>query len=185
MNTRTKLMVESAVMIAIATVLSFVKVWQMPLGGSITLLSMLPIAAISMKNGLKWGLETAFIYSLIQLGLDISAVMSWGLTSQILFGTIFFDYIFAFTALGLAGIFKKHGSKGMCLGVFMVMTLKFLFHFISGIVFFGTWAQEGWNIAVYSLCYNGAYMLPEAILTVTATFALSKIPQTKSLLGIK
>ena len=97
----------SAIMIALATVFSLIKVYTLPLGGSITLLSMLPIVFLSVSYGIGWGFFSAFVYTLIQMFLDLAAVASWGLTPAIFIGCIAFDYILAYTALGIAGIFRK------------------------------------------------------------------------------
>ena len=74
----------SAVFISLATVLSLIKVIEMPLGGSVTLLSMLPIVMLSVMFGLKWGFGAAFVYSLAQLAMGLPAVLSWGLTPAML-----------------------------------------------------------------------------------------------------
>src|SRR5574344_2085066 len=120
-----------AVFIALATVLSLIKVWQMPLGGALTLLSMLPIVMLSTMYGLKWGLISSFVYALIQLGLGIAmdGVLGWGLSALSLAGTFLLDYICAFTVLGFAGIFRKAGFKGIIFGTVLVLFMRFLCHF--------------------------------------------------------
>ncbi|MBQ5648527.1 MAG: energy-coupled thiamine transporter ThiT, partial [Clostridia bacterium] len=87
-KTKVRNMAESSVMIALALVLDMVVLWQAPLGGKWTLCAMLPIMLISVKNGLKWGLGTAFAYSAIQLGMSIAKVLSWGLTPAVLIGCL-------------------------------------------------------------------------------------------------
>ena len=81
----------TAILLALATVLSLLKPFPMPFGGSVTLLSMLPIVMLPLMYGTRWGIASAFIYSLIQLGLDLGAVLSWGLTPYALVGTIVLD----------------------------------------------------------------------------------------------
>ena len=104
----------SAVFVALATVLSLIKIWNMPLGGSVTLLSMLPIVMISCMMGLKWGMASSLVYSLIQLafGIALDGILGWGLTPVMLIGTIMLDYILAFSVLGIAGIFRKKRNYG-------------------------------------------------------------------------
>ena len=170
----TKKLVESAVVICLSSVLSLVTVFKMPLGGSVTLLSMLPLCIISIKYGIKHGLFTAFIYSLFQLMLDIGPLMSWGLTPYTFIGSILFDYIVAYTVIGFSGIFKKYNNFG---GIILSLTLRFISHVISGTIFFGALAPAGWNPLIYSISYNGAYMLPEIIFTLTGCFITFKIPQ--------
>jgi thiamine transporter len=178
-----KRLVTSSMLIALAAVLSLIKIWQMPLGGSITLLSMLPICVISIKYGIKWGLFAAFVYSLVQIALDLGSLMSWGMTFSTWAGCLIFDYITAYTSLGFAGIFREKGTGGIIAGISLAMVLRFISHFISGTIFFDIWAPEGWNVYLYSLAYNGAYMLPELILTVIAAVGLFAVPVTKRLIA--
>lgn len=178
----TKKLVESAVMICLASVLSLVSILKMPLGGSVTLLSMLPICIISIKYGTKHGIFTAFIYSLLQLILDISSLMSWGLTFYTWIGSILFDYIIAYTVLGLAGIFGKKSLSNILCGMLFALCLRFISHFISGTIFFAVLTPEGWNPVLYSICYNGAYMFPELLFTLLGSAIIFNLPQTSKLL---
>ena len=182
----------SAVFVALATVLSFIKVVKMPLGGSVTLLSMLPIVMISVMLGLKWGIGSAFVYSLIQLflGITMDGLLGWGLTPVMLVGTILLDYIVAFTVLGIAGIFAKKGYAGICGVVALAIVFRFLSHFLSGFVIFKN--LEQFEIfgslftnrpVLYSLAYNGLYMLPELVITVVGAAILFKLPQIKKLMA--
>lgn len=176
---KTVRLVTSAIMLALATVLSLIKPVKMPLGGSITLLSMLPICIVSIKYGVGWGLGTAFAYSLVQLAFDFSAALSWGLTKQAVVACFLIDYVLAFTSLGISGIFRKKGHAGVCLGIALAIFLRFVCHVISGGVIFDIWCE--WDNAwVYSIAYNGAFMLPEMILTVVAGYFILKLPQMKS-----
>lgn len=180
-----------AVMIALGTVLSLIKVLKMPFGGSVTLLSMLPCAMVSIMLGLKWGLAAAFVESVIQLafGITMDGLFAWGLTPACLIGTILLDYIVAYTVVGLAGIFRSKGYAGICLGTGLAVFLRFLSHLVSGAIIFAnfeefvafgsSWVGRPW---FYSLCYNGAYMLPEIIFTVVAAAILFKLPQIKKLM---
>jgi thiamine transporter len=181
-STKTKRMVLTALLISLATVLSLIKVWKMPLGGSVTLLSMLPIAMLSIEYGIKWGISSALLYSVVQLCLDFGEVLSWGLTPAILIGTIIFDYILAYTALGISGAFRSKGIKGICSGIFIALLIRFISHFISGTILFSNWCPEGWNTALYSICYNGAYMLPEMIVTMIGASVMFKLPQINKLM---
>ncbi len=180
----------SAIFVALATGLSFIKIWEMPLGGSITLLSMLPITMISIMLGLKWGIGSAFVYSLIQLMFGISEVLSWGLTPVMLVGTMLLDYILAFTVLGVAGAFVKKGYTGICAGVVLALGLRFLSHFLSGIIIFQKLDQFelfGTLFAnrpyLYSFCYNGFYMIPEIIITTIAAVLLFRMSSVKKLMA--
>ena len=176
----------SSVFIALATGLSMIKVINMPLGGSVTLMSMVPIVFISCVLGVKWGLGTAFVYSLIQLGLGIAVdgLFAWGLTPACLIGTILLDYILPFTLLGLSGIFAKKGVLYITLGTALTVILRFLCHFASGYIIFANFEKFvvlGSSFVgrpvLYSICYNGFYMLPELIITVVATALIFRFSQ--------
>lgn len=181
-RTNTRRMVLTALLISLATVLSMVKVLKMPLGGSVTLLSMLPVAMLSIEYGVKWGLSSAFLYSLVQFYLDFGEVLGWGLTPTVLIGTIIFDYVLAYTALGISGVFRNKGVKGICSGIFLALLIRFICHFISGAILFANWCPEGWNIVLYSICYNGAYMLPEMVVTMIGASVMFKLPQINRLM---
>lgn len=186
-NKKVLILVEGAVMIAMATVLSFIQVFKLPWGGAITLLSMLPIALFSIKRGVKSGLIVAFLYSLIQFGQGImDGLFGWGLTPGMLIACILLDYILAFTVLGLSGLFRKT-LAGQIAGIALAVILRFVCHFLSGVVIWHSFGQlwEGFyteNTYLYSLVYNGVYMLPELIFTVAGAVALLKLPQTRKFL---
>lgn len=143
--------------IALGMVTSCLKLFDAPYGGSVTLFSMLFICLIGYWFGLKTGLMAACAYGILQLIVDPYIIS----IPQMLT-----DYLFAFGALGLSGIFrdKKHGLiKGYLLGIFG----RFVFAFLSGLIFFGYYAADyGMSAPVYSLAYNGSYIGAEAILTL-------------------
>lgn len=178
-KTNVKRLVLTAVLIGLGTALSLVKVYQLPLGGSITLLSMLPIALISIEYGIGWGMVGAFTYSLIQFGFGIGeGVFGWGLSPLALVGCILLDYICAYSSLGLAGLFRKKGTVGICIGVAIAICLRFVFHLLSGALIFDIWMPEEWsNPWLYSTVYNGSYMLPELIFTMIGSVLLFKSKQ--------
>lgn len=187
-NEKVLTLVEGAVMVALATVLSFIKIIHLPWGGSITLLSMLPIVVFSIKRGIGHGLAASFAFSLIQFGQGCTeGLFGWGLTPVALVACIFIDYIFAFTVLGFAGMFRKHGMPGMIGGTVLAMVLRLACHYTSGVLIFGSFG-ELWNGLtvnepwLYSLLYNGAYMLPEIVFTTVGVIILLSVPQTKKLI---
>jgi thiamine transporter len=150
----------SAMAIALAMVTSMIKLIHMPMGGSVTLFSMLFIVLIGYWYGLGSGLTTAVAYGILQLVVD-PYILS---VPQMLV-----DYIFAFGALGLAGIFWKNKSKYSLILCYLVAVLgRYFFAFLSGWIFFGTYAgYYGFsNGVVYSLAYNGAYIGLEALFTL-------------------
>ncbi|MBQ7660783.1 MAG: energy-coupled thiamine transporter ThiT [Clostridia bacterium] len=187
-NENVRKLTESAVMIALAFVLSMVKLWHMPLGGSVTLLSMLPILLIAVKNGPAWGFATAFCYSLTQLAT--SGVFGWGLTPLMLVGSMFLDYILAFTVLGAASLFGK-STKGALVGTVVACVLRFVIHFLSGVVLWTNFEEfvvfgQTWvgRPVLYSICYNGAFMLPELIFTVIGMTVFVAVKPIRKLIGL-
>ena len=186
-NTRVRTLCECAILLALSVVLSYIKLDILPFGGSITLFSMLPICLIAVKHGLLWGLGCGFCLSWFQILQG--GVFGWGLTPTMLIASLALDYIVAFTVLGLAGIFAKKGYPGILGGVALACFLRFAVHFLAGVILWANFEEfmafgQTWinRPVLYSLCYNGAYMLPETVLTVGAAAVLFKIPQIKRLL---
>lgn len=182
------IMVEGAIMVALATVLSLCKIIEYPWGGSVTLLSMLPICLYAIRRGIKSGFAASSVYALMQLifGLTMGGVLGWGLTPASLIGCLLLDYILPFTLLGTAACFRKAGMKGWLSGVTLALLLRLVCHFLSGVVIFAS-AGMVMNIQIenpylYSLAYNSMYMVPELIFTLIATGILLGVPQFKKLL---
>ncbi len=173
----TKKLTLSAIFIALSTVLSLITIIKMPMGGTVTPFSMLPVILLAIIYGTPWGLFCCFVYAIIQLALGLSDILSWGLTPAVLIGSIILDYLVPFTLLGLAGVFRKKGAIGIIGGTVMVVFIRFCCHFLSGYILFATFA-DNMTPFVYSLVYNGSYMLPELILTTLGAFVLY---QTKAL----
>ena len=148
----TKVIAEVSIIVALSLVLNFIKIFQMPQGGSITLGSMVPVLLLSFRRGPKVGVFAGVVFGLVQMMLD-----GWFYSPV----GMFLDYPLAFGALGLAGIFKKTPLVGVAAS----MVARFLSHFLSGVVFFGMYAPEGMSPVVYSAVYNGSYMLPELVIS--------------------
>ncbi len=181
-----RMLTEGAAMIALATVLSFLKVYEAPWGGAITVLSMLPIAAYSLKYGVLPGLLVGFLHSLIQLFISLGQILGWGLSPTILVLCIVFDYLVPFTLLGTAGLFRKRGLVGEVGGVAFALSLRFLSHFGSGV---WIWESVGEvlgftinNTYLYSLVYNGFYMLPETVFTCLGAYFLLRVKSVRRVL---
>ncbi|MDP2900237.1 MAG: energy-coupled thiamine transporter ThiT [Candidatus Bathyarchaeota archaeon] len=152
-TTSTRVLAEMAIMVALATVLSMIKIFNFPQGGSITLGSMIPILLISLRRGPKIGISTGAVYGLVQLVLDGYI----GLYNPL---SLLLDYPIAFGALGLSGLIRKPRLAGVYLGI----TGRFLAHFISGFAFFYMYAPPGMDPVIYSAVYNMAYILPEMVI---------------------
>lgn len=174
-KTNTIVLVECALMIALSTVLSMIKV-ELPQGGSITLASMAPLVLVSYRHGVKWGMGTAFVHSLLQILLQFYAPPAKTLTAFIL--VVLLDYVIAFTVLGSAAIWGKpfrNRSVRIAFGSSIAVFLRFLCSFLSGILIWYDYAPEGTPVWLYSLVYNGSYMLPELVITAVVTTTLIKV----------
>ena len=146
----------SALCLALAFVLSNIKLFKLPMGGSFTVFSMFFVTFIGYLYGPRVSMSAAFAYGLLQLIVDPYIIS----VPQMLC-----DYILAFGALGLSGFFyeKKHGMiKGYLLGIFG----RYVFAVLSGVIFFASYAPEGMSPLVYSMAYNATYIAAEGILTV-------------------
>ena len=173
----TRRLAESAVLIAIATVLSLYKI-DLPFGGGVTIVSMLPLVLLSHRFGWKWGVFSAFVYSVLQLilGLDNVAYASNFLTGA---GIVLLDYLAAYTVIGLSGLFDLslgRTRKSVMLGVLVTFLLRFVCHYIVGAWIWGEWMPDTFmgmtmtNPWIYSFLYNGWYMLFEIVLTELVVF---------------
>lgn len=152
----TKQLVFCAVSIALASVTSMMKIYEFPFGGSITFFSMLFICLPGYFYGLSAGLLSAAAYGVLQFLLG----------PYILFPIqVIVDYLLAFGALGLSGIFAK-SRNGLLKGYLIGILGRYVFAVISGWIFFGEYAWEGWGALTYSLAYNGAYIFAEGIITI-------------------
>ena len=173
----TTMLAESALMIAIATVCSLIKI-DLPFGGGVTVVSMLPLIMISHRHGWRWGLLTAFAYSLIQLIFGLDNV-GYAANIPMAFGIVFFDYIVAYTVLGLSGIFGKKRAS-VAVGIAVTFGLRFLCHYVTGVWIWKEWMPEkffGLTMTtpfVYSALYNGWYMFVELALTMLVAMLIYK-----------
>lgn len=189
----TKIIVEGALMLALAIVLSLITPFQriLPFGGSITLVSMLPLCIYSIKYGVGKGIGVSFLFAVFQFiqGTVRDGLFGWGLTAGMLIACILFDYLIAYTVIGLAGMFRRKGLGGWIAGVVSALLLRFVSHVISGVYVFAAtgkiWDDLDFiaeNKYIYSIAYNGAYMIPEIVLTVLVTVILFKVPQIRRML---
>ncbi len=206
-KTNTRRLVESGILIAISMVLVLISniiPLKLPFGGSITFMTMLPIILISYKYGVEWGIFGGFVFSILQMLTGFGTVSAFfmpGDSQMVLWKAILvclLDYVLAFTVLGFGGLFRnkfKNPTIALSLGTVFALSLRFLMHFISGMLFFGAWAewfftQEAiagfgtWvlhNISgpalsiFYSFVYNATYMIPEIIITVIGAIVISKV----------
>ena len=156
MKDTTKKLVYSALGIALAMVTSYIKLWEMPMGGSVTLLSMLFVCLIGYWFGLEYGLITGIAFGLLQFIID---------PYMLSIPQVILDYPLAFGALGLSGLFcnKKFGLQ---IGYIIGVVGRFVCSTLSGVIFFADYAPEGMNPWVYSIAYQGSYLGAEMVLTL-------------------
>lgn len=173
---KTRVLVECALMIALGTVLSSIKFFTMPNGGSITLFGSLPFVLVSFRHGTKWGLFTGFVNSCLQMLIGgVWAPPTPNFLSYA--GEVLLDYVLAFMALGTAEFFArpfKNRTVGVAVGTFVSGFLRFLCSFLSGVLIWGN-LTDGLPAWTYSLVYNGSYMLPETLLTMIAAVLLCRV----------
>ena len=211
MTKKTRRLTESAMLLAVAIVLELVSkmfIPEMPFGGQITLVSMLPVVLISYRHGVKWGLVSAFTYALLEMAIGTKTVMAafqpgyFG--DGVLIGNAlimcFLDYVVAFTVLGLGGVFRNRiSNSGVALmtGSLVALGARYVAHIASGYILFAGYAewfftQEGfpsWGATLvetmspgmlgflYSVVYNGMYMIPEMIFTAVVGLLLARVPK--------
>ena len=178
MSRNLRRLVEGAVMVAVAQALSLIILWRLPQGGSVSL-DMLPIFLYAVRWGVGPGLMSGFVMGILQFLSNGGIALGW----QSILG----DYLVAFTALGLAGLFRG-GRRGVFFGTLVGSAARFLVHYVVGATiwaeymperFFGMTMTSPW---LYSLLYNGSYMLIDMVLCLVA-FALLQKPMGKYLSG--
>jgi thiamine transporter len=180
---------------------------ELPFGGQVTLVSMLPVVLISYRHGVRWGLVAGMAYAMMEMLLGAKNVAAafqpgyFGDGRMIVNALIMclMDYFLAFTALGLGGCLRNRVEKpglGLMLGSIVALSARYLAHILSGYILFSGWAvwfftQDGFpawgaDLAqalspealgwVYSVIYNGFFMIPEIVLTAIAALAVARIP---------
>lgn len=164
-----RMLANAALCIALSFVLSYVRLYKLPQGGSITLASMLPIFMFAYAYGVGPGMLVGAAYGFLQFIQDAYFVHPVELL---------LDYPLAFAMLGLAGLSAKFPDQwGIIPGIVIGTFGRFICAFISGLIFFYMYAPEGQSVLVYSIVYNGFYLIPEAIICIV----LGMIPQIRKL----
>ncbi len=161
-------MTECSIMIALSTVLSIIKLVDMPYGGSVTIASMLPIVIAVFRHGIAWGAGTALVNSTVQLFIGLNT-LSYFSTWQSIVAIIMLDYIVAFSVFALSGIFKrieKRQNYAILYGILFSSILRYICHVISGATVWVGLSIPTNAALIYSLSYNATYMVPETIILV-------------------
>ena len=199
---KTLRLVTSSVCLALATVMSMIKVFELPFGGSVTLFSMVPVLVLSYMYGVKWGLLCGGVYGVLQMVLGATTTQAFaGLSGWSVPVMALLDYIVAFVVLGFAGVFKnkiKNHTLAISLGSALAVVLRLVCHFLSGWILWGSYASGYFEeinnsfssfvlstfsgqalSAMYSLVYNSSYMLPELALSIVAVVVLMSVKPLK------
>lgn len=194
-------LVTCAMLIAIATVLTFAVIYKSPFDGSVTVLSMLPIVLIGYLYGVKWGFGSALVFGVLKVIVSMGSVAKLFMpdSDQAWWKALIIcllDYVLAYTVLGVASLFRKIGKPSAALGIgaFVATTCRYIVHVISGAIFYGSYADwffgefgetgtyvlekySGASLSiVYSLIYNAIYMIPEIVMTTVAAFIIGAVP---------
>ena len=190
-NKKIRVLADCSVMLALAFALSCAKLFEMPLGGSVTVASMLPIMLISVKYGVRTGLPTAFAYSLTQAlqALVAGNVFPYCQTAGVLILCILLDYVVPFTLLGLSGIFKqtqliKKSEVSVYLGMILSVALRFICHFTTGVAIWDQWAPEGMGKYLYSFLYNGTFLGADLVICLVAAALMLRYTEIRKILGL-
>lgn len=195
-NTKTNVLalVETAMMVALAVGLELLceflpQPWAY--GGSISL-GAIPIIYLSYRRGWKWGLSAGFVYACVQMLLGLSLPPANTFVAVTL--CILLDYVLAFTALGLASVFsapfEKSGKPvtriaGYVVGAVGASFLRFICSFLSGVILWDSYTPEGMSVWIYSLVYNGSYMLGNAAIAAVVLVLLCSAVDPKTLKPMK
>lgn len=165
---------ESAMMIALSTILSMIKLADLPYGGSITAASMLPLLIIAQRYGVVWGLFTGMVHGVIQLLLGtstLSYVTGWASVAAV----IILDYILAFALAGLGGATRKmkDGRYAAVTGAFILCAARYACHVIAGATVWAGLSIPTTAALGYSFIYNATYMLPETVVLMAAGYFIA------------
>lgn len=156
---------EIGVAIALAAVLGQVRLFMMPQGGSVSL-ELLPIIFIAVRRGVVPAATAGLLYGLLQLGLPGAFVYHPAQAAL--------DYPLAFMSLAVAGFVDVRGWRSLTLAVFLALSARFVFHYLSGLIFFASYAPA-WEAAwLYAATYNLLYLVPEGLLTTLLLWPLLK-----------
>lgn len=163
-----------ALCIALATILSMIRLYRFPFGGSVTLLSMLVITLPAWIYGVKTGTLTGLLYGLLQFVLGPTVIS---------IPQVILDYVLAFSVMGVAG-FVNNQKHSLIKGFSLAVIARWIIATLAGLAWVaaGTTAWEGWNPILYSMVYNAAYIFTEAIITIVV---ISTPPMKKALEHIK
>lgn len=172
-RTNTWMLAEAGITLAMAWVLSQFTIFKMPMGGSVTAGSMVPLLVFAWRWGGLRGMLVCALYGV----MDFMLGEKWSFHPI----SLIFDYPVAFGFMGVAGFFGRKPS-GLAVGTFVALLGRFLCHVLSGVVVFASYAPEGQSPLLYSILYNGSYLLPELVISFALVFLVlryAKLPEPR------
>lgn len=172
---RIQMITESAIMVALAFVLSMVKLIDLPYSGSVTPASALPLIIIAYRYGVGWGCLTGLVYSFTQMITTSSFGWVSGFVSVA--AVVVLDFLLAFTSVGFSGAFRRGKNQPAALmgGAVLYGAIRYICHVIAGATVWAGIAIPTGTALVYSLSYNLTYMLPETIITAAAAYLIGSV----------
>ncbi len=173
---------ESAVMLALATVLSLIPLAELPYGGSITACSMLPLVVLAYRHGTEWGLLSGLVHGMLQMFLGMKNVMYFT-TPESIAAVVALDYLLAFGVIGLAGVFRricKGQTSAMLGGALLASTLRYLLHVLAGATVWAGLSIPTEAALTYSFVYNLTYMLPETLVLLLGVAFVARVIEFRS-----
>lgn len=204
MNKKTRRLTTSGILIGLGLILSFLKLFELPWGGSVTLFSMVPVMVLGYMYGVRWGLMCGAVHGAFQAMFGAASQAFAGQDAVSVIIVLFLDYIIAFSMLGLGGAYKNKIRKpaaALALGALTGSAARYLSHVLSGFIVFGSYAEwffgaeSGFPVEtgaqilnlytgkvlslVYSLIYNACFMVPETVISVLAAVIIMSIPAVR------
>ena len=208
MNPKTRRLTESALLIALGTVLAlltnYIPFLNLPYVGSITIFSMVPLIILSYRYGIGWGFFSGLVFGVLQMAIGATTGVFAGAELYVVVFSILLDYLLAYAVIGLAGMFKnkiKNPFVSIGVGSLVVCVLRYVVHVLSGALLFGSYAEwyfteggfpvdagasilnsfSGTALAwIYSLVYNAMYMVPETLITVVGAVLIMAVPAIRN-----
>jgi thiamine transporter len=160
-----QVLAEASVMVALALVLDALRLFTLPQGGTITFGEMVPILFVALRRGPKVGVLAGAVFGILDVYFE-----------PFVYNPLQFllDYPLAYGALGLAGFFRGRTVFYTGLGVAVAIGCRFVSHFLSGVIFFASFAPSGENPALYSAVYNATYLLPGLLISEFVILVLAR-----------
>lgn len=175
--TRTATLVEGALMVALAFALSLIPPFKLPLGGSVTFFSTLPIIVMSLRHNAKWGVGVAAVYSLLQMMQGMDSVLFLKTVPTMVLCALL-DYILAYTCVGLTGPIARavgHRSLGLVVGIVATGAMRYACSVVSGVILWGQYAEPGRTVLQHSFIYNALWCWPDVAIALVAALVLARV----------